>query len=96
MDRFVQRLDDAKKAIDEADYVLIGAGAGLSTAAGIDYGYDRFKVYFEDFIEKYGFKDMYTSGFYPFETQEEKWLTGQDTLMPTDTVLEKQMYIRNY
>ena len=73
MNRFVQRLDDAKKAIDDADYVLIGAGAGLSTAAGIDYGYDRFKLYFEDFIEKYDFKDMYTSGFYPFETQEEKW-----------------------
>ena len=73
MNRFVQRLDDAKKAIGDADYVLIGAGAGLSTAAGIDYGYDRFKLYFEDFIEKYDFKDMYTSGFYPFETQEEKW-----------------------
>ena len=73
MNRFVQRLDNAKNAIDEADYILIGAGAGLSTAAGLDYGFDRFKKYFPDFIEKYGFKDMYSSGFYPFETQEEKW-----------------------
>ena len=73
MERFVQRMDKAKKAIDEADYILIGAGAGLSTAAGIDYGGERFKSYFEDFIEKYNFTDMYTSGFYPFETPEEKW-----------------------
>ena len=50
MDRFVQRLDKAKKAIDEADYIVIGAGAGLSTAAGIEYTGERFKKYFEDFI----------------------------------------------
>ena len=73
MDRFVLRLDRAKKAIDEADYIIIGAGAGLSTAAGIDYTGKRFEKYFSDFIEEYGFTDMYSSGFYPFESQEEKW-----------------------
>ena len=73
MERFVQRLDKAKEAIDEADYVIIGAGAGLSTAAGIDYGGERHERYFEDFIEKYGFTDMYTSSFYRFETPEEQW-----------------------
>ena len=73
MDKFTLRLDKAKKAIDEADYIIIGAGAGLSTAAGIDYTGERFEKYFKDFIEEYGFTDMYSSGFYPFESQEEKW-----------------------
>ena len=73
MDKFVLRLDNAKKAIDEADFVLIGAGAGLSTAAGIDYTGERFERYFKDFIDEYNFTDMYSSGFYPFESLEEKW-----------------------
>lgn len=73
MERFVQRLDNAKKAIDEAEYIIIGAGAGLSTAAGISYTGERFERYFKDFIEEYGFTDMYSSGFYPFESQERKW-----------------------
>jgi len=73
MERFVQRMDKAKKAIDEADYIIIGAGAGLSTAAGIEYTGERFEKYFKDFIEHYGFTDMYSSGFYPFKSQEEKW-----------------------
>ena len=73
MDKFILRLNKAKKAIDEADYIIIGAGAGLSTAAGIDYTGKRFEKYFKDFIEEYGFTDMYSSGFYPFKSQEEKW-----------------------
>ena len=73
MERFVQRLDKAKKAIDEADYIIIGAGAGLSTAAGVEYTGERFEKYFKDFIAEYGFTDMYSSGFYPFKSQEEKW-----------------------
>ncbi len=73
MDNFVLRLDNAKKAIDEADYIVIGAGAGLSTAAGIDYAGERFERYFKDYIDEYNFTDMYSSGFYPFETSEEKW-----------------------
>lgn len=73
MDKFVLRLDKAKKAIDDAEYILIGAGAGLSTAAGIDYGGERHEKYFKDFIEKYGFTDMYSSSFYNFNTPEERW-----------------------
>lgn len=73
MERFVQRLDKAYEAIDEADYIVIGAGAGLSTAAGIDYGGERHERYFKDFIEKYGFTDMYSSSFYQFQTPEELW-----------------------
>lgn len=73
MDRFVLRLDKAKKAIDDVDYIVIGAGAGLSAAAGIEYSGKRFTDNFKDFIDKYSMTDMYSSGFYPFKTSEEKW-----------------------
>lgn len=62
-----------KNALESADAVVIGAGAGLSTAAGLDYSGERFRRYFSDFIETYHFPDMYTGGFYPFATPEEKW-----------------------
>lgn len=62
-----------KDALNAADAVLIGAGAGLSTAAGFTYTGERFEKNFSDFIEKYGFTDMYSGGFYPFETPEEHW-----------------------
>lgn len=62
-----------KREIETADSIVIGAGAGLSTAAGFTYSGERFQKYFSDFIEKYGFKDMYSGGFYPFETPEEHW-----------------------
>lgn len=62
-----------KKLIEEADSVLIGAGAGLSTAAGINYAGEDFQRDFKPFIEKYGFTDLYTSSFYDFETEEEYW-----------------------
>ncbi len=57
----------------EADAVVVGAGAGLSTAAGFTYSGERFERHFADFIGKYGFTDMYSAGFYPFPTEEEKW-----------------------
>lgn len=53
--------------------VVIGAGAGLSTAAGFAYSGERFEKYFADFAEKYGIKDMYSGGFYPFKAPEEYW-----------------------
>ena len=53
--------------------MVIGAGAGLSTAAGFTYNGERFEKYFSDFAAKYGIKDMYSGGFYPFPTQEEFW-----------------------
>ena len=73
MEKFVKRLDNAKKAIDDVDYILIGAGAGLSAAAGMDYGGQRFEDNFKDFIDEYGLQDMYSATFYPYETSEEKW-----------------------
>ncbi len=66
----LSRLQDALR---QADAVMIGAGAGLSTAAGFVYAGERFNRYFSDFGEKYGFHDMYSGGFYPYDTQEEFW-----------------------
>ncbi len=62
-----------RKALDAADAVIVGAGSGLSTSAGFTYSGERFEENFSDFSEKYGFTDMYSGGFYPFKTLEEKW-----------------------
>lgn len=62
-----------KREVETADAIVIGAGAGLSTSAGFTYTGKRFHQYFADFIEKYGFHDMYSGGFYPFGTLEEHW-----------------------
>lgn len=62
-----------KRALDEAETVVIGAGSGLSTAAGFTYDGDRFQENFADFAAKYGIRDMYSGGFYPFPTPEEFW-----------------------
>lgn len=62
-----------KKELDNADAVLVGAGAGMSTAAGLTYSGVRFMKYFSDFHEKYGINDIYSGGFYPFRTSEEYW-----------------------
>lgn len=62
-----------RAALDGADAVVIGAGSGLSTAAGFTYAGERFRRYFSDFAAKYGFRDMYSGGFYPFPTREEFW-----------------------
>lgn len=70
---FSAQIERLKTAIAEADAVVIGAGAGLSTAAGFAYSGERFERYFSDFAEKYGIRDMYSGGFYPFPTSEEFW-----------------------
>ena len=66
-------LQKAEAAITGAEYILIGAGAGLSTAAGIHYSGPEFEAAFKDMIARYGFTDLYSSSFYPFRTEEEKW-----------------------
>lgn len=66
-------LNDIKELINNADCILIGAGAGLSSSAGIDYAGEEFKKEFAPFIKKYGFTDLYTSGFYDFRSEEEYW-----------------------
>ena len=70
---YLQAIAKLKGTIDTADAIVVGAGAGISTAAGLTYSGERFKRYFGDFIEKYGLRDMYSAGFFPFPTKEERW-----------------------
>ena len=75
--KFTENISDniekLKEKIHTADAVVIGAGAGLSTAAGFTYNGERFEKYFSDFRKKYGIEDMYSGGFYPYQTPEEHW-----------------------
>ncbi len=66
-------IEKLKQEIETADAILIGAGSGLSTSAGMSYSGERFEKYFSDFHQKYGITDMYSGGFYPFDTFEEYW-----------------------
>ena len=68
-----EQIKRLKVALQDCDAVVIGAGSGLSTAAGFIYTGERFEKYFSDFAEKYGIRDMYSGGFYPFPTKEEVW-----------------------
>lgn len=70
---YSEQIDRLKKEIQNADAIIIGAGAGMSTSAGFTYDGERFEKYFYDFHKKYGFSDMYSGGFYPYETLEEYW-----------------------
>ena len=66
----IQRL---KEELERADAIVIGAGAGLSTSAGMTYSGKRFEQYFSDFAKQYGITDMYSGGFYPFPDDETFW-----------------------
>lgn len=68
-----EQINKLKKELETADAIVIGAGAGMSASAGFAYDGERFKRYFSDFEAKYGFHDMYSGGFYPYETLEEYW-----------------------
>lgn len=70
---YEEKVNKIKELIEEADAIVIGAGAGMSTSAGFTYGGERFEKLFPEYIKKYGMRDMYCAGFYPFETLEEKW-----------------------
>ena len=67
------KIDRLANAIKEADAIIIGAGAGLSTSAGFEYSGPRFTKYFDDFSKKYHIQDMYTGSFHVFPTPEEQW-----------------------
>lgn len=66
-------IDTLRQVLSHADAVVIGAGAGLSTSAGFTYDGERFEQYFADFAAKYGIRDMYSGGFYPYSSPEEHW-----------------------
>ena len=68
-----EAIEQLKQIISEAETVVIGAGSGLSTSAGFTYSGERFEKYFSDFAVKYGFQDMYSGGFAPFASLEERW-----------------------
>ena len=68
-----EQIERLRTALRDCDAVIVGAGAGLSTSAGFVYTGERFEKYFSDFAAKYGFRDMYSGGFYPFATPEEHW-----------------------
>lgn len=70
---YSERIRLARERIAAADAIVVGAGAGLSAAAGLDYSGPAFQREFADYIEKYGFPDLYSSSFYDFPTEEERW-----------------------
>ncbi len=72
-ENYSEKIDRLKNEIDSADAIIIGAGAGMSTSAGFAYDGERFEKNFADFRKKYGFADMYSGGFYPYDSLEEYW-----------------------
>ena len=70
---YSEQIDRLKNEIENANAIVVGAGAGISTSAGFTYDGERFERYFADFREKYGFTDMYSGGFYPYNSLEEYW-----------------------
>lgn len=70
---YLAEITRLKNELNSADAIVIGAGAGLSTSAGFTYSGERFEKFFSDFEKKYGFHDMYSGGFFPFESPEEMW-----------------------
>lgn len=72
-DDYLRRIGEARQAMESADAVLIGAGAGLSAAAGLVYDGKEFRDCFADFIERFGITDLYTSSFYPYPSEEVRW-----------------------
>ena len=68
-----EKIEFLKNKIENADAIVIGAGAGLSTSAGFVYSGERFEKYFFDFSKKFGISDMYSGGFYPFPDKETLW-----------------------
>lgn len=73
MKNYSDKIGRLQDVLERADAVLIGAGSGLSASAGFSYSGERFEKYFSDFRQKYGIQDMYSGGFYPFDSLEEYW-----------------------
>ena len=91
-----KQIDKLRAALNASDAVVIGAGAGLSTAAGYTYSGERFKKLFGDFAARCGFTDMYSGGFYPYDSLEEYWAFWSRYIMcnrydPVPTPLYEQL-----
>ncbi len=105
MNAYSAGLDRLRMALRDADAVVVGAGAGLSASAGFTYSGERFEANFSDFARKYGIRDMYAGGFYPFPTLEEFWAYWsryifinryQDPPKPVYTALLKLLAGKDY
>ena len=97
MKDFLDKVAELRRLIADADCVLIGAGAGLSAAAGLDYAGEDFRREFREWIDRYGITDLYSSSFYPFKTEEERWAYWAKHIWfaryrPTATTLYRQLY----
>ncbi len=90
-------LNKLKEMINESDAILIGGGSGLSTASGVSMGGNGFQENFKPWIDKYHFKDLYTSSFYNFKTEEEKWAYFGKYIKYIDIDMEgKELYKKIY
>lgn len=85
-----------KELINNADAIIIGAGAGFSTSAGIDYGEKNFKENFPELVQKYGMTDMYTSSFYNFTSEQERWSYWAKHIDYLYNVPAKEVYLNLY
>ena len=92
-ENYLEQIIKLKHALDNADAVVIGAGAGLSTSAGFEYGGARFKQYFSDFEEKYGFHDMYSGGFTRSKHRKNIGRTGPGLFMSTAIRIRRNLLI---
>ena len=70
---YEEQVRKLKEKMQNAEAIVLGAGSGLSTAAGFTYSGERFQKYFFDFAKKYPIQDIYSGGFFPFESPEEFW-----------------------
>lgn len=94
---YEEQIETAASYLNDAECVLIGAGAGLSTAAGLTYSGKRFRDNFGEFIEIYGVQDMYSAGFYPFPSEEAMWgywskHTDMNRIAPPGLPLYKMLF----
>lgn len=72
----MNKIDNVAKHIQEADAIIIGAGSGMSNAAGMDFWYEAsslFMKYMKDFYEKYHFEGIFKGFYNRFDSQEERW-----------------------
>lgn len=72
----MNRLENVVARINDADAILIGAGSGMSNAAGMDFWYEAsplFMKYMSDFYQKYHFEGIFKGFYNRFESQEERW-----------------------
>ena len=92
----LKEIEKLKKILSETETILIGAGAGLSTSAGMLYSGETFEKNFGDFIKKYNFKDLYTASFHNFKDPQEFWAFGVGLFIMSVIPCHQSQFIKNY